>query len=397
MFTTTFANSGTNRVDRAITASGVVVYDTTNPQNADLVVTDILDMVSGNKYTFNITGTMDGSQITLSKDNQANSYSTFEEDGTTPAIGTDYNGITKITVDFDGAKCSIVSLDKIVDDISTQVDINTPQIITNTNDITNKLDKIQRAILGGGLLINSSFAINQEEVTGTVVLLAGEYGHDQWRAGAGGCTYTFATSLNITTITISAGTLEQPIDGLNLQSDDYILSWQGTAQGQIDGGGFAVSPVIETIVGGVDSIVEFGTGTLIIPKLEQGIIETDYIFKTFEEELRDSLYYYELINTDLNNSAVASGTYTTTSSVLLTLNYSKKRISPAITAESITTAFITSAGGGSLDVTNFDSFHRSTTSAGIIITTLTTGVVAGQGAIMRLKVENKIRVDSRLT
>jgi hypothetical protein len=79
-------------------------------------------MVSGNKYTFNITGTMDGSQITLSKDNQANSYSTFEEDGTTPAIGTDYNGVTKITVDFDGVKCSIVSLDKIVDDLKTKVD-----------------------------------------------------------------------------------------------------------------------------------------------------------------------------------------------------------------------------------------------------------------------------------
>jgi hypothetical protein len=394
MFTTTFANSGTNRVDRAIEADGVVVYATTNPQNSDLVANDILDMVSGNKYTFNISGTMDGSQITLSKDNQANSYSTFEEDGTTPAIGTDYNGITKITVDFDGAKCSIVSLDKIIVDLETRVD-DTESDITDLQ--TDKLDKIQRAILGGGLIINSSFAINQEEVTGTVILLAGEYGHDQWRAGAGGCTYTFATSLNITTITISAGTLEQPIDGLNLQSDDYILHWAGTAQGQIDGGGFAVSPVTETLVGGVDSVVEFGTGTLIIPKLEQGIIETDYIFKTFEQDLMDSLYYFELIDTDVNNAAVGSGTYTTTSSALIALKFTKKRISATITAESINTSWVTSAGGGNLTVVTFDAFHVSDSFASLTLSTATTGVVAGQGVILRLKAEAKIKVDARLT
>jgi hypothetical protein len=71
---------------------------------------------------------MDGSQITWSKDNALNSYNVFEEDGTTPAIGTDYNGITKITVDFDGAKCSIVSLDKIVEDIEARVTDNETDI-----------------------------------------------------------------------------------------------------------------------------------------------------------------------------------------------------------------------------------------------------------------------------
>jgi hypothetical protein len=171
-----------------------------------------------------------------------------------------------------------------MEEINDKVNVNSDDILTNTQ---------QRAIIGGGALINSSFNINQLVVTGTVILSAGEYGHDQWRAGAGGCTYTFATSLNLTTITISAGTLEQEIEGINLQSSDYILHWNGTAQGQIDSGGFAVSPVTETLVGGTNSIVEFGTGTLIIPKLEQGIVATNFIHDTFDNELRYCQRYYE--------------------------------------------------------------------------------------------------------
>jgi hypothetical protein len=111
-------------------------------------------MVAGNKYTFNVTGTMDGSQITLSKDNQANSYSTFKEDGTTPAIGTDYNGITKITVDFDGAKCSIVSLDKIIVDLETQQVINTaniPKIDAKVNQALPQIARNTGKLLTGSL------------------------------------------------------------------------------------------------------------------------------------------------------------------------------------------------------------------------------------------------------
>jgi hypothetical protein len=93
---------------------------------------------------------MDGSQITLSKDNALNSYSTFKEDGTTPAIGTDYNGITKITVDFDGAKCSIVSLDKIVDDLEAQVPTNT--VKSNQVLVQNALSKLEIKV--GGLTVS---------------------------------------------------------------------------------------------------------------------------------------------------------------------------------------------------------------------------------------------------
>ena len=73
-------------------------------------------------------------------------------------------------------------------------------------------------------IANSSFNINQRGVAGTVVLAANTYGHDRWRAGASGCTYTFSTVENVTTITISAGSLQQAIDGKNLFTDTCTLS-----------------------------------------------------------------------------------------------------------------------------------------------------------------------------
>src|SRR3990172_9033570 len=90
-------------------------------------------------------------------------------------------------------------------------------------------------------IINGNFAINQRAVTGTVVLAAGIYGHDRFKAGASGCTYTFATSANVTTLTISAGSLQQVIEGVNLETGTYALSWSGTATGKIGAGAYSAS------------------------------------------------------------------------------------------------------------------------------------------------------------
>ena len=72
-------------------------------------------------------------------------------------------------------------------------------------------------------IINGNFAVNQRAVSGTVTLAAGAYGHDRFKAGASGCTYTFATANNITTLTISAGSLIQVIEGNNLFTGTYTL------------------------------------------------------------------------------------------------------------------------------------------------------------------------------
>ena len=158
-------------------------------------------------------------------------------------------------------------------DTGTPLDesVTAPKI--STSDAQAILDKL---INNGGLLpvsnwiINGSFSVNQRQVTGSVVLATNVYGHDRWKGGASGCSYTFAKSLGKTTLTISAGSLIQPIEGNNLQAGNVTLAWEGSAQAQIDGGGYASSPITTSIAGGTNVLVEFGTGTVTNIRLVYG-------------------------------------------------------------------------------------------------------------------------------
>ena len=134
-------------------------------------------------------------------------------------------------------------------------------------------------------LINAAGLINQRGVSGTVTLAAGVYGHDRFKAGASGCTYTFATSGNLTTFTISAGSLVQVIEGLNLETGTYILSWSGTAQGKIAGGAFSASGVSASITGGTNTTIEFSTGSLAAPQVERGNTATGFDIRPYPVEL----------------------------------------------------------------------------------------------------------------
>lgn len=134
----------------------------------------------------------------------------------------------------------------------------------------------QRDFRGRNKIINGCFRVNQRAVSGTVVLSAGEYGHDRFKAGASGCTYTFETSGNVTTLTITAGSLQQVIEGENLVSGPHVLSWSGTCQGKIGAGSYGPTGVTSTITGGEATTVEFGTGTLSLPQFEIGSVATPY-------------------------------------------------------------------------------------------------------------------------
>lgn len=136
------------------------------------------------------------------------------------------------------------------------------------------------------VIINGNFNINQRAVSGTVTLAAGAYGHDRFKAGASGCTYTFATVENVTTITISAGSLIQVIEGLNLQTGTYTLSWSGTAQGKIGGGSYSATGVTGSATGGTNLNVEFNTGTLSLVQLEKGSTATSFDYRAYGTELQ---------------------------------------------------------------------------------------------------------------
>lgn len=126
------------------------------------------------------------------------------------------------------------------------------------------------------VVINGDININQRGVSGTVTLAAGAYGHDMWKAGASGCSYTFAPIGGITTITILSGSLVQIIEGASLETDTYCLSWSGTAQGKIGAGEYGASGIAGSATGGANLSIEFSTGTLTKVKLEQGAIVTPY-------------------------------------------------------------------------------------------------------------------------
>lgn len=147
-----------------------------------------------------------------------------------------------------------------------------------TSAATTEAGKVALGVPSQNIIDNSNFAINQRGVTGTVTLAAGAYGHDRWKAGSAGCTYTFAASAGITTITISAGSLMQVVEGLNLETATYTLSQSGTAQVRIVDGSYAASPIAVSATAGTNLSLEFGTGTVKQVKLEKGSLATPWVF-----------------------------------------------------------------------------------------------------------------------
>lgn len=144
-------------------------------------------------------------------------------------------------------------------------------------------------------LINGNFTVNQRNVVGSVTLTAGAYGFDRWKAGTAGCTYTFSVSAGITTISISAGSLVQAIEGDSILSGDYVLSWSGTSQGRVGNEALSDSPIKTTLSGGSSFTISFGVGTLSLVQLEYGQAQTGFELRPQSIELDMCQRYFQLV------------------------------------------------------------------------------------------------------
>lgn len=156
-------------------------------------------------------------------------------------------------------------------------------------------------------VVNGNFAINQGGVSGSVVLAAGAYGHDQWKAGAAGCTYTFSASGGVNTLNITAGSLIQPIEGVSLRTGTHTLSWTGTAQGKIGAGSYSASGVTGSVTGGADTTIEFNTGTLSLVQLERASTASVFEFLDPTNDFQRCARFYWAGSTYWSGQATSSG------------------------------------------------------------------------------------------
>lgn len=143
-------------------------------------------------------------------------------------------------------------------------------------------------------VINGAFQVNQRTYVSGAATTAGQYTLDRWKVtGTGGV--SFSTTAGKTTVTIPAGqTLQQVIEGLDLQSGTYVLSWEGTAQGRVGAGAYGASgAVTAAITGGTNTIIEFNAGTVANVQFEPGTIATPFENRSYGLELALGQRYYE--------------------------------------------------------------------------------------------------------
>ena len=158
---------------------------------------------------------------------------------------------------------------------------------------------------GRNAVINGNFAINQRGYASGTSLAAGVYAHDRWKAGSGGCTYTFTQAVPDTGVTIAAGTLVQAIEAPNINATSVWLSWTGTATARVwqgsAAGTYAASPILLTsLTPGAVANVEFASGTLGLVQLESALPNagpTRFERRSIGQELGLCTRYYQRIVT----------------------------------------------------------------------------------------------------
>jgi len=274
----------------------------------------------------------------------------------------------------------------IVDDvigtpINKKIEIET----LATSELFNVNSLSRQAIINGG------FTVNQRVYATSGTLASGSYGHDRWKAGAGGGDYTFTQLASSTQITIEAGkTLIQVIEDKNVVGGTYTLSWTGTAQARagVDSatpsGGYADSPLAITAqTAGTVMSVEFDDGTLSEVQLNLGSIALPFMPKSYAQELADCKRYFERIQPSVAYQMLTSGFCTATTNGAFCLLYEEKRIAPTFTFTAGSTFAINHGSDAATAVTSIAiNAGRYGNKSANVHTSVASGLTVGQGATL---------------
>jgi hypothetical protein len=175
---------------------------------------------------------------------------------------------------------------------------NSAQISHLAGSVSDALVALQNT--APNYFMNPLFRGNSRQLSTSVTLSAGARGHDCWKAGAAGCTYTLSGSV----LTITSGTLIQVLDGRNFISDGlpglldyYTVTNDGTAM-------YSVVPAGPTYTGtttftslvGANVTVEFSGGTIENPRMALGSYSPAFYVPPVSVE-RAALDYY--VNSEL--------------------------------------------------------------------------------------------------
>lgn len=166
-------------------------------------------------------------------------------------------------------------------------------------------------------ILNGAFRTNRRGYVSGTALAAGVpatsvgYGHDGWRAGAGGGTYTFAQMKSATQITITAGTMITAMEDADIDQTLMILSWTGTAMARIGvngaapSGSYAASPILIACTAGQQVSAEFGVGTLGTVQAENGAARTPMEWVSQQQQdTRCQRYLPSMVSANGTNSPV---------------------------------------------------------------------------------------------
>ena len=244
--------------------------------------------------------------VRTNADPRAGELTTTHYGWTKPTVGlsVDVWG-DQINTDLDGIDSVVHGIQTSVPASSTTTPIMDGTATVGSGTTWARADHVHPTdarIIGDNHIVNGDFAINQRAyVSGTAIAPptgSGGYGHDRWKAGGTGCTYTFTTTVPDTTITITAGTLTQIIEAGMIDGGVYTLSWTGTAQARIyqgtPTGSYVASPVVTaSLTAGTNTVVEFNTGTVTRVKLEIGGVATPYNRQSLAKSMADCQRYYQ--------------------------------------------------------------------------------------------------------